>query len=532
MITFSKFGHKGRLGNQLFQYAAMLGFAKKHGVIFTLPDWVYKKQFACNRIKPAPKIEYNAYEKAFHYTPEVYDRMDFTKNIDFEGYFQSEKYFEHCKEQVREELTPCSSDAHLFYDKYSYLFKKETIAVVVRRGDYVNNPNYELLPITYYFLALTENFPNWRDCNILIFSDDTAYCRVHFACLPNVTIVSNGFDNNNKNEYFTANQSAINQLYLGMRCNHFIISNTTYGWWMAWLGEKEGSKIVRPNYHFANKMKAENNTKDYYPERWTIFDHKTSEGKNKKIDLMDVTFTIPVSYDHPDRTENINLNIKMLQCFDTNILVGEQGSDVYSKGNYAYMKFQDKNFHRTRMLNVMAMESKTPIVANWDADVFISPIQIWYSIELIRKGLAEVVYPYDGRFARVPRTWYNAIDAYEDIGIVGATAFNGTMKNDIPSVGGAIFFNKESFIKGGGENEKFISYGPEDAERYHRFVTLGFKVLRTKGILYHIDHFRGPNSLTTDKNPFIRANRKEWKMIEKMNKEQLTKYVSTWTHLK
>jgi hypothetical protein len=86
----------------------------------------------------------------------------------------------------------------------------------------------------------------------------------------------------------------IEQLALMSLCDHFIISNSTFSWWGAYLGEKEHSKIIHPAYHFAGKLLQTSNAKDYYPERWINFDHV-----GKRIDLSDVTFTVPVSYDHP-----------------------------------------------------------------------------------------------------------------------------------------------------------------------------------------------------------------------------------------
>ena len=115
-------------------------------------------------------------------------------------------------------------------DPKGIIFGKPTIAISIRRGDYVGNPNYRLLPITYYILAMFENFPNWRDHNIVIFSDDIPYCKVHWDCIPNV--------------YFSENNSDIEDLCLMTLCDDFIIANSSFSWWGAYLGEKEGSRCA------------------------------------------------------------------------------------------------------------------------------------------------------------------------------------------------------------------------------------------------------------------------------------------------
>src|SRR5690606_35950519 len=142
-------------------------------------------------------------------------------------------------------------------------------------------------------------------------------------------------------------------------------------------------------------------------------------------------------------------------------------------------------------------------------DVIIPPLQLYEAVKAIRDG-ADVVYPYDGRFARVPRSYYHNIFQKKDIGVcVGK--FKGTGENDKLSVGGAVLFNRQSYFDGGGENERFISFGPEDRERYYRFTTLGYDVRRVPGRLFHIDHWRGKNS--SMKNPFYNDGAMEWQLV-------------------
>ena len=45
MIGFNHIGRHGRLGNQMFQYAALRGIANKHGYEFTIPDCTFKDEW-------------------------------------------------------------------------------------------------------------------------------------------------------------------------------------------------------------------------------------------------------------------------------------------------------------------------------------------------------------------------------------------------------------------------------------------------------------------------------------------------------
>lgn len=509
MLTFSRLGKMGNLGNQLFEIASTIGLAQLHGHEYKFPEWQYTKYFKEDLPLGQPPLDAKVInEQHYHY----HQWPIRGENYDLRGWLQSEKYWEHIEPQIRELFSFKDEMVTILRQRLENAFERPTIAISIRRGDYVGNPNYELLPATYYIQALLHHFPDYRDYNILFFSDDIPYCRVHFECLPNA--------------FFVDGLGAIEQLCLMSECDHFIIANSTFSWWGAYLGEKPGCKIIRPAYLFAGPLLIKNDAKDFYPDRWISFDHKA-----QKLDLRDVTFTIPVFHDHPDRRHNLDLSVCMLQRdFDTNVIIGEQGSNKFGyMAEWAkYIRFDNMiHFHRTKMLNDMAMTAETPIVVNWDCDVFVPPMQIWLAAEAIRNG-QDVAYPYDGRFARVPRTWFKKLEYHLDIGIVGDTQFKGKHGKPMPvsSVGGAIFFDKNSFIEGGLENEYMISYGPEDCERWDRFHMLGFNVLRITGSLYHMDHFIGPNS--SSGCPFFKANHAELAKIRSMKPNELRQYVDTW----
>lgn len=510
MISFTPHGN---LGNRLFQVASCQGIAKRAGHDFVAGIWEYADYFD-NELSYGvlPKNANIIKEPFYHYCSELPIHHE---NYILDGYFQSAKYWGDKKPFTFKQkfINECLAKI--------CVFDKPVIAISVRRGDYVDNPCYELLPASYYYHALLEYFPDFKNYNIIFFSDDIGYCKVQFECLPNA--------------FFAEGFSPIEQLCLMAQCQHFIIANSTFSWWGAYLGENENSKIIRPCYLFTGKLSG-NDTKDFWPERWTAFDHK-----DKRLDMRDTTFTIPVFYDHPDRKQNADLSICMLQReIDTHIIVGEKvGPDEFPAFEYfskwcRYVKFDYKNFHRTRMLNEMALMAETPIIVNWDCDSFVSPLQLWLTVQAIREGAA-MIYPYDGRSARVPReAWFKKVEKYLDIGIFSDTEFTGKRSIDgksskplpVNSVGHAVFFNKEAFIDGGMENEYMISFGPEDAERWNRFNALGFRVERIRGCMYHMDHWCGPDS--SSRNPYFEKNHRELDKILAMNAEQLRTYVDSW----
>lgn len=516
-ITMSNFGNNGGLGNQLFQWASLLGIADKNNTGLDLPKWKYSKYF--NEYPEREIIEYNNQyrEEKFGYKDILISNNNLN-GLNFSGHFQSEKYWENNKDYIRFNLSFINEfKFHCEYKNKDWLYTKPTIAIHLRRGDYINNPNYINLPITYYILALEEYFPNWRtDYNLVVFSDDVNYAKIHFECLNNV--------------YFP-NGDELEDLCTMSLCKNHIISNSSYSWWGAYLSDS--NKVVHPNCLFDGPLLEKNpeDCKDFYCEEWIAFD----KWKDNRLDLKDTTFMIPYTKDSNDREENLCLLRNYLEFnFETNIIVNELETDkeahhflegTHSEdGRNPFLHFTTKheNFHRTKMLNQLAKCSCTSIIINQDTDVFIAPFQIYEAVRKVREGI-DVCYPYDGRFHGIERKdYYFPLKKELDIGIIKTYIPKGF---DIYNTyGGCIIFKKDSFFTGGMENENFISWGAEDYERYERFTKLGYNVQRIKGVLFHLNHWIGKDS--SNKNPFFKVNQVEYEKIKAMNKEELRFYIN------
>jgi len=276
MITFSKFGNYGNLGNQLHQLASLIGFSEKYGCDLILPEWKYAAYFQNPPKQGLVRPDIFVEEPYYHYTPEFWDvyNDDFkTKNADILGWLQTEKYWQHCKEKVHHALQFEETFQNNVKAKFKKALQKETIAISIRRGDFITNPNFYFLSMQYYFGALQEYFPGFKNYNVLFFSDDLDYCRAHIRHYSNF--------------YFATGLNGIEQLCLLRNCRHFIISNSSFSWWGAMLGEKKDSIIIRPAHVFEGGLKAKFNTRDCFPERWHQYDHLL-----KRIDVS--SFEMPV----------------------------------------------------------------------------------------------------------------------------------------------------------------------------------------------------------------------------------------------
>jgi hypothetical protein len=130
------------------------------------------------------------------------------------------------------------------------------IALHIRRGDFlINSLNHHNLSLKYYENALKE-FPD--DQNVVIFSDDPKWCKEQPLFSGDRFLVSES-----DNSYV--------DLCLMSMCSHFIIANSTFSWWGAWLSRVKDKVVVYPSKWFGPNN-ADKLTKDLFPEEWRMID--------------------------------------------------------------------------------------------------------------------------------------------------------------------------------------------------------------------------------------------------------------------
>lgn len=251
----------------------------------------------------------------------------------------------------------------------------------------------------------------------------------------------------------------------------------------------------------------------------------------EKIDLTDCTFIIPLKIDGYDREQNFKFVINYLcSKFDTNIIITETSdtnklilkekyNDILVNNNITLIeKPNEQTFHRTKYLNDMLIMSKTKITINYDIDVFLPVASYLKARDLINQGY-DLVFPYgNGQFQFMVPQFYRDqiintnIFKLETSKLIQHTSICGHLQ----------FFNTESYKKGFGENESFISYGPEDKERFHRFQLLGFKVTHIDGsFVFHLEHFRGKDS---GQHENFESNEKLWETLKSLSKDDIIEY--------
>ena len=264
MIGFNALGQLGRLGNQMFQFAALKGIARHHGYQCCFPPSSNKNEWTDHQLlipfKLSSTNELNiqyidvdrptVIEKGFGFDQDLFNNCPDWVTI--QGFFQTEKYFKHIEKEIKNDFTFRDEISDPCNDMISTL--DNPIALHIRRGDFlINSANHHNLPMTYY--------ENGLDCfdedrQVVIFSDDPEWCFEQKL-----------FDN----DRFLVSQSnsPYHDLYLMTQCSDFIIANSTYSWWGAWLCMNPFKEVIYPNRWFGPNN-ASKSTADLFPRSWRI----------------------------------------------------------------------------------------------------------------------------------------------------------------------------------------------------------------------------------------------------------------------
>ena len=182
------------------------------------------------------------------------------------GYFQSPKYFAGYETQVRSAVSELlrgmlTESGRRTADRLAD--SVDSVAVHVRRGDYVSNPvaatHHGTLRANYYRTALEAVRDMGKD-HVIWFSDDTEWVRAELA-RPGDTVATPSFTSE-----LTA--AAGGEIALMASCSSRVIANSSFSWWAGWLGRDASPDfpVIAPRQWFAGTG---DRAADLVPEAWT-----------------------------------------------------------------------------------------------------------------------------------------------------------------------------------------------------------------------------------------------------------------------
>ena len=273
MIGMNRLGTRGRLGNQMFQYASLVGIAKNMGYGHCIPDhskatWFDRSEngntvTVYHQLQHLFKLEHldgrfgeiSGYEIDVHQHEFCEDLFtDCPDNASLNGHFESYKYFENADDEVRKDY----SFKDFILDTASNFHKKNNInnsvCINVRRGDFIKFQNCHAVCTENYYFKCIEKLD--KDRQYLVVSDDIDWCKTVF--LGSNYIFLDVQNNKIPKAHF--------DMCVGSLCDDFIISNSTFSWWMSYLGKSKTKKVFIPDPWFGPSLQHLDTSGYYFPQ--------------------------------------------------------------------------------------------------------------------------------------------------------------------------------------------------------------------------------------------------------------------------
>lgn len=194
----------------------------------------------------------------FKYYPE----LEINNNTYVEGYFQTWKYFDKYKDDIKKEFIVSKKISKKNDEMKKRIENCQAVCVHIRRGDYINTEYSKCLQICnfdYYKSGMDYIASKVKDPIFFIFSNshkDHEWIKQNYKF--NYNIVHVDLDNPDYEE-----------LRLMYSCKHFILSNSTFSFWAQYLSENNNKEVVAPSLWYLDNR---DDPRDIYMPNWKIID--------------------------------------------------------------------------------------------------------------------------------------------------------------------------------------------------------------------------------------------------------------------
>ena len=274
----------GRLGNQLFIYAAARAISLKQGREMWFSDYDYTLWHNDSRLDCFMLSDGVFYKDSLSFTPKqkvgnflykafcrhkdvnqvamMEARMQWLfhmfdmfmsqegylvpsdnrcDNLFVFGYFQSEKYFKEYKERI---LTELEFRTNMFCEDAQKLGRDisanpNSVCIHIRRGDYLKDPVFNVCKDDYYYRAIDRMSYIIPNAEYYVFSDSINEVKSLFSKYTKLNV-----------SYIDSKYTDQESMYLGSCCSHFIMTNSSFSWWMQYLSKNPEKIVLAPSRWF------------------------------------------------------------------------------------------------------------------------------------------------------------------------------------------------------------------------------------------------------------------------------------------
>ena len=210
-----------------------------------IKKWKWEENFTgFTFIKEPRYVDYNEHRNFFNNLTNRIKNISLEKLIYIDGHWQKEYLFQEYSKEIKTifrkiKIDNDSNFINMLIDINNH--KGQTCMINVRRGDYLNNYQtfFAEVPISYYENSI-EYFSKSGVTKFYVFSDDIEWCKKNLNIPYEHVFVS----------HLCAGNKFANYFKLMISCDHFIIPNSTFAWWAAYLGEHPDKQVIAPTKWF------------------------------------------------------------------------------------------------------------------------------------------------------------------------------------------------------------------------------------------------------------------------------------------
>ena len=269
----------GRLGNQMFQYAAARALASRLDtrVVLDARGAVRRGEGVLTRVFNLPVADPGQLPPARHEAPLRYAlwralgrsprfrrERGLGYNPAFEtwgdgsylhGYWQSERYFAHYADTIRTDFAFPAISTPQNADMAARIGESLSVSLHVRRGDYLTLGAHGVCDQAYYEAALARVLAGIdRRPTVFVFSDDPDWAKDNLPLPCDKVVVD-----------FNGPDTDFEDMRLMSLCRHNIIGNSSFSWWAAWLNANPDKRVAGPARWFGDPKLS---NPDILPDGW------------------------------------------------------------------------------------------------------------------------------------------------------------------------------------------------------------------------------------------------------------------------
>lgn len=279
---------KGGMGNQMFQYAygralalrkstslaLDISFFENPGLpkrTYDLDLFMIKEHFAKKYEIPLlyrmgtsrflARIATFLYKKIFinkgTETQFQFDskKLEIGSHAYLDGYWQSPKYFKEYEDVIRKDFTLKEAVPDHIVALEQEISRSNSVCLHVRRTDFVGNSLHEVVDNGYYERAIAQMAEKTSIESLYVFSDDIEWCEKNMSFFHPTVFVKAEYAGPRSQWHFALMRAA----------RHFIIPNSSFSWWAAWLSDNPQKIVIAPQHWFTDSTI---NTQDLIPSAW------------------------------------------------------------------------------------------------------------------------------------------------------------------------------------------------------------------------------------------------------------------------